>query len=44
MGDKKIGFDVGYGAADFNVVGLIGIDILQDASYLSVGYDNMSKQ
>lgn len=42
--DRKLGLDVGYGAADFNFVFLIGIDILQDASYLSVGYEDMSIQ
>jgi hypothetical protein len=42
--EKKLGIDLGFGGAAFNVVGLIGIDILQDAAYLSVGYENMSTQ
>ena len=44
LANKKIGFDLGYGAANFNTVILVGIDILQDASYLSVGYEKMSSQ
>jgi hypothetical protein len=40
--ENKIGLDFGFGGSNFNIVGLIGIDILQDASYLSIGYANMS--